>query len=421
MATATLDRPLAMEEVSDFLPLAIGESRVDAENHVIRGVRVLGLVSRNHGRVLGLTEEQFGAAVDRPYTYSMEAVRRAIPLYENATVYSDHSKFELNEEGQRVFKQFVRENEEMLGWLKNVRAVEGKGLFADLHYLEANPMAGVLVEVARRNPSKLALSHEAAFHAPQLIGGRITITEITAVQGIALVNSQPGTTNGLFESHTEVPQMEPEVITDLDGASPAESPSESPVSDAGKDLKSSLAALVMQKLDSATPEQLKAVLDALSTTDSIVEALTGKKPEQAPAPQEEVIPVDDEAEADAAEPGAKEPPEEEAFECSATECKLKQGMEDAIQAARHEGRQQVLECLATFQKAAYPGIPDTVAMETMLSIATDRRVWLAEELAKGRTPMVAVETTVPTKTQPVAVESHTHYQQPGSFAKALVG
>jgi hypothetical protein len=146
-ATATKQFKKAIELASDPLDLKSGESRVDTRACVIRGVRVLGLESRNTGRVLGLSEREFGQALDKPYRYSMEAVRSALPLYENATVYSNHLKFEINDEGQRVFKQFVRENEEMIGWLSNVRAVEGKGLYADLHYLDAHPTAAALVEV----------------------------------------------------------------------------------------------------------------------------------------------------------------------------------------------------------------------------------------------------------------------------------
>lgn len=176
-------------------------SRVDTAEKVIPGVKVLGLESRNTARTLGLTEEEFGDAIDKPYGYTMDAIRRAQEKYEGAKVYIDHTAFEFNERGQRQVKSTdIQRTTEMVGWLQNARAVEGKGLFADLHYVSAHPYSDQLVEIAERNPSALVLSHEAVFGNPKLVGGKIYLTEIESVDKIALTSERGGTTNTLFES-----------------------------------------------------------------------------------------------------------------------------------------------------------------------------------------------------------------------------
>lgn len=408
MSTCNATKQLVIEEASDFLPSQEGASRVDTQKRVIRGVRVLGLVSRNNGRVLGLTEQEFGEAVNRPYAYSMEAVRRAVPLYENATVYSNHLKFEVNDDGQRVFKQSVRANEEMIGWLRNVRAVEGHGLYADLEYIDSHPMSKALVEVALRNPSKLALSHEAGFDRPMLKGGRIVLTEITAVDGIALVNAKPGTTNGLFESYTETVAMEPEVK--LDVAPAPEMPMEGEGKPVVEDAKAAMIRELTAKLESATPEQIQKAMDALS------------------APAMEAAPVHPLVEAPKPEDSAVEPEPSEGSESSkdealescgkAGECKAKMAGECL---ARSESLNIVLECLDLFRQAGYAGTPTRVAVEAVLSMPETARPQLVEQLALGtkHNSVVVIETKTQPTAKQVAEDTAKRYETPGSLAAAL--
>lgn len=194
---------MVLEEASGVVSLSPNTKRVDTENRVIRGVKIIGLESRNIGRVLGLSEREFGEAVDQPYAYTMDCLRRAAPLYEGATVYHDHIEFGYTEDGHRYVKGDGRKNDDMAGWLTNVRAVEGKGLYADLNYYANGRGSDLLIEIATRRPDQLAMSHEAEFDEPQLINGKIYLTEIVAVNAVALVNGTPGTTNGLFEQHTQ--------------------------------------------------------------------------------------------------------------------------------------------------------------------------------------------------------------------------
>src|SRR3990167_3128004 len=204
---------MVLEESSGVGLLSDGAARVDTANKVIRGVKILGLESRNTGRVLGLSEMEFGDAVNEPYAYTMECLRQAAPLYEGATVYSNHVEFGYTEDGHRYVKGDGRKNDDMAGWLSNVKAIEGKGLYADLNYYDAGSGTGILVEVAMRRPDQLALSHEAEFDGPELINGRIYLTKIVAVNAVAIVNGTPGTTNGLFEQHapTKGVQQKPSI------------------------------------------------------------------------------------------------------------------------------------------------------------------------------------------------------------------
>lgn len=397
--TATATRQFAIEEASDFLSQGSEASRVDTQNCVIRGVRVLGLESRNTGRVLGLSEQEFGKAIDRPYAYSMEAVRAAVPLYENATVYSNHLKFEINDEGQRVFKQNVRENEEMIGWLQNVRAIEAKGLFADLHYIEAHPTAAALVEVAQRNPNKLALSHEAGFDKPTIRNGRIELMEITAVDGIALVNSKPGTTSGLFESHAQESHMDGEIAADV----PVDAEPKKEKVESSDNARSGLMAAIAAKLDKADVKQLKAVLDSLGMSDSVSETITGttfpfEKPEDEIAPKEE----------DLDNPGKEDQKEEEVvMECGKTmeECKgRKSGECAAIKAAQG----LIFECLDALKDAGATTMPSPVVIEAMTKLdGVEDRKRLAEQFAIGLRPATEEKTIQTQPTGKKAAESET--------------
>lgn len=174
--------------------------RIDATNCVIHGVKILGLESKNTGRVIGLDSRQFGEAADKPYAYTPEALQTAIPLYEGAHVFSNHTRFDFDERGARRIVNAERQNEDLIGFLSNVQYVDGQGLYGDLNYNPDHAVTETLLWVANKKPDLMALSHEAIFDAPQVANGRIYLTKISGVDSVALVSSKPGTTNGLFES-----------------------------------------------------------------------------------------------------------------------------------------------------------------------------------------------------------------------------
>lgn len=197
MITASIFRR-AYEEAAAFGTVADG---------VIKNCKVLGLASRNKARVIGLTEKDVGSAVDRPYRYSEAALRNAVPLYEGAPVYSDHLPFGVDAAGRRFAKRETHSNDELVGWLENVRFVHGKGLFGDLHYIQAHPMSSRLVEIAARKEALLKLSHEAQFGHVSVRGGHVYIDEILAVDAMALVSGEAGTNDSLFESMADSVSM----------------------------------------------------------------------------------------------------------------------------------------------------------------------------------------------------------------------
>lgn len=318
------------EEATGLLDTRSRE-RIDTTNHVIRGVKLIGIESRNPARVLGLSESDFGNAVDRPYRYSLEGLRQAASLYENAKVYLDHTAFKIDDDGRRVVNAGdTQRSNQLLGWVQNVTAHED-GLYGDLHYLDSHPFAARLVELADRNPKIISLSHEAVFGDPQLIDGRVVLNEITAVERIALISERPGTTNGLFESFAQgkrpmkrtlrtilesapagtkgrealaklidicdrkikttrgiVAEMDDKSFDDMATAMPdTEVPEATPPVDAGagdttggekqphEHIADGLRAAINKALDDADADTLKKVLAALGLSDSLAEHTAG--------------------------------------------------------------------------------------------------------------------------------------------------
>lgn len=147
---------------------------VDEANSVIRNVRVLGLVSAN-GR-----------------EYDRGGVKAAIPLYQGRVVNANHSA--RPGESRSVYDR--------CGWLKDVREDRDGGLRADLHYLKSHPIAGPLVEAARRNPSLFGLSHTARGRETQR-EGKTVIESIQSVSSVDIV-AEPATVAGLHESRLPV-------------------------------------------------------------------------------------------------------------------------------------------------------------------------------------------------------------------------
>lgn len=192
---------------------SVTNGRVDEANGVIHGVKLVGVQSNNLARTIGLSYDQIGAAANQPYSYAIQALKDARPLYEGASIYSNHQPFTYdNKTGHRQVLPTERDNDDLVGWAQNVVVVETgdpevDGLYGDFHYIRSHDLAPVIVEIAQRNPNKLALSHEAYFDDPQVVAGKVVINKLNRVDGLALVNQKPGTTRGLFESQAKEPVM----------------------------------------------------------------------------------------------------------------------------------------------------------------------------------------------------------------------
>lgn len=142
---------------------------VDEALAVIRGVKVLGRVSRN-GRL-----------------YRPEALQRAAALYEGAKVNVNHPK------GR---PDAPRDYQDRIGVLRQARSA-GDGIFADLHYNPKHPLAEQLAWDARHAPHNVGLSHNVEAVAARQ-GETLVVESIERVHSVDLV-ADPAATKGLFE------------------------------------------------------------------------------------------------------------------------------------------------------------------------------------------------------------------------------
>ena len=145
--------------------------RVNRQAGVIRGVKVLGLESRN-GR-----------------TYLPEALAEAARLYEDAKVNVNHPKG--NPTGPRDYQ-------DRIGTVRGVAMQPGEGLFADFHFNPKHALAEQLIWDAEHAPENVGFSHNVEARLGRR-GERVVVEAITRVQSVDLV-ADPATTRGLFES-----------------------------------------------------------------------------------------------------------------------------------------------------------------------------------------------------------------------------
>ncbi len=157
----------ALREFVDSRGVAM---RVDPTAGVIRGVKVLGLASRNGRR------------------YLPEALVQAARLYENAKVNVNHPKG--RPDGPRDYQ-------DRLGVIRHVVVRDGEGLFADLHFNPKHALAEQLAWDAEHAPENVGFSHNVQARCTRQ-QDRVVVEAITKVQSVDLV-ADPATTRGLFE------------------------------------------------------------------------------------------------------------------------------------------------------------------------------------------------------------------------------
>jgi hypothetical protein len=150
--------------------------RVDRQNGVIRGVKILGLSSRN-GRA-----------------YLPQALAEAAGLYENAKVNVNHS---------RQGPAGPRDYQDRIGAIRGVTAGP-EGLFADLHFNPKHALAEQLIWDAEHAPENVGFSHNVQARTSRR-GDRVVVEAITKVESVDLV-ADPATTRGLFESAPAPPE-----------------------------------------------------------------------------------------------------------------------------------------------------------------------------------------------------------------------
>lgn len=165
------------ELLQEYVDSGSQRLRVDRAAGVIRGVKLLGLNSRNGRR------------------YREEALSGAIGLYEGAKVNINHPK------GHPLSP---RDYQDRLGVVRGVEFRTGEGLFGDLHFNPKHALSEQLVWDAEHAPQNVGMSHNVLARTKR--DGEETVVEaITKVQSIDLV-ADPATTSGLYE-HAESQEL----------------------------------------------------------------------------------------------------------------------------------------------------------------------------------------------------------------------
>ncbi len=157
-----------LQEFCDSRGMAL---RVDRSGGVIRGIKILGLHSRNSRE------------------YLPEALSRAVGLYEGAKVNVNHPK------GHPLAP---RDYQERIGVIRNVQHRAGEGLFADFHFNPKHYLSEQLAWDAEHAPENVGFSHNVQARTSRR-GESTIVEEILRVHSVDLV-ADPATTRGLFES-----------------------------------------------------------------------------------------------------------------------------------------------------------------------------------------------------------------------------
>lgn len=158
------------ELLQEYVDSGSQRLRVDRDAGVIRGVKLLGLTSRNGRR------------------YRENALIEAVALYEGAKVNINHPK------GHPLAP---RDYQDRLGLVRGVQFRPGEGLFGDLHFNPQHALSEQLVWDAEHAPQNVGMSHNVLARTKQN-GNETTVEAITKVQSIDLV-ADPATTSGLYE------------------------------------------------------------------------------------------------------------------------------------------------------------------------------------------------------------------------------
>ena len=158
------------ESIQEFVDSAGARLRVDRERGVLRGVKLLGIESRNGRR------------------YREDALRQAAALYEGSKVNVNHP---------RGGPLAPRDYQDRIGVVRGVEFRTGEGLFADLHFNPKHRLSEQLIWDAEHEPANVGLSHNVLARTAR-DGATTVIEAITKVQSVDLV-ADPATTRGLFE------------------------------------------------------------------------------------------------------------------------------------------------------------------------------------------------------------------------------
>ena len=175
------------ELLQEFVDSGHQTLRVDRASGVIRGVKLLGLRSKNGRR------------------YAENALAEAVGLYEGAKVNINHPK------GHPLSP---RDYQDRLGVIRGVAFRPQHGLFGDLHFNPKHVLSEQLMWDAEHAPQNVGLSHNVLARTTRQ-GDETLVEAITKVQSIDLV-ADPATTRGLFEHERPDPTWDELTIDQLE-------------------------------------------------------------------------------------------------------------------------------------------------------------------------------------------------------------
>ena len=190
------------EMLLEFVDSRGAAVRVDREAGVLRGVKILGLDSRN-GR-----------------HYPPDTLAKAVALYEGAKVNVNHPK---------ATGVGPRDYQDRIGLMRDVVARPEAGLFADFHFNPKHPLAEQLLWDAEHAPENVGFSHNVLARTAKR-GEQTVVEEILRVASVDLV-ADPATTHGLFETAEpawdrltaeQLQQHRPELVAEILAESTAE-------------------------------------------------------------------------------------------------------------------------------------------------------------------------------------------------------
>jgi hypothetical protein len=149
------------------------------------------LVDRDQGIIYGVSVMGHGGVSDNGRRYSPEALADLVRLAEGAKVHWNHPRRPTD----------MRDSDDLIGWLENVRRTPDGNVVADLHYLTEHPKARRLAEAAERCPDlEWGLSINADGEMAGRDGrGREVVQRLHELRGADVVTS-PATNRNLFES-----------------------------------------------------------------------------------------------------------------------------------------------------------------------------------------------------------------------------
>lgn len=252
MPTATLTRPSRpTQKKRNVMERASGViGRIDRERGIIRGVKVLGRVSKNG------------------HTYTDAALRKGRPLYEGARVYVDHPP-DRNATAERSVS-------DLAGVMENV-VMRSDGLYGDLHLLKSHPRFDSIMEIAERKPNLIGLSHNAVI-TESTHNGNVVFDGIERVRSVDLV-TQPATTRGIFEGADDDDDYMPDADTDPSSPGVAPPGSRKPgtldLSDSGDAIFTYIAAKIEGVLtsDISTDQKISRISRLVEKYDEMMEGM----------------------------------------------------------------------------------------------------------------------------------------------------